>query len=351
MHTTQTTKTTIPQEALFTNDSSDNASGWKSFSRGLLEFRIAKSYSSVPVKKNYLHNANKYFNDAINKIPDYTMAFGYRGKSHCILGNHKQAVKDLSAAIKISKNNYPDLFLYRAYSFMLLEKYDTALADLNQAIKLYGNYKTAYYLRGEVHFRSGNFIGAANDYYYTMTCENKKTAGDLPCADEKELRLKRGICYYKMKNYRMALLELEPLMNAETISDEIKYYAGCCYIKFDKLEAIEKGLKLLMEVKDAAGFENVNFELAKFFTNVPDYENAMTHIEKYLASTVGDHKALILRGYLHTKNGNLTAALKDLFAAKEICNNDEELYLHLGKVFLELGIKNKAIENLSQQKF
>jgi len=114
-----------------------------------------------------------YFNNEVERDPNYHNAYGSRGVAKSGLGDHKGAIQDYNKAIELlGKTNLTDpldkLVLSEDYYNRGVAKYELgdyrgAIQDFNKAIELNPNNDAAYNNRGSVKGNLGDYRGAVQD--------------------------------------------------------------------------------------------------------------------------------------------------------------------------------------------
>ncbi len=130
----------------------------------------------------------KSLDQLIKKEPENAIAFFNRGYLYHLQGNHKNALKDYSAAIRINKS-FGDAYFNRGLIYVNYKKFNAALNDFNAALKLTPRGVDIYCNRGNVYHEIGRNNLALMDYNKAISIH----------PDDGDIYYNRGIVYLAMK--------------------------------------------------------------------------------------------------------------------------------------------------------
>lgn len=214
-------------------------------------FALVKSSFISDLSKEEHENRIKELTEDINNKPngiedlEYQMyladAYDSRGLNYTALERYKNAVSDITKALKIfegldeaayidnsySKKEQCALTLaHRGEAYCYWGKYDEALADYNKAVKL--DESTGYFYRGSFYYILGKYTNSIEDF--TKSIQLSPPDNDIPY-------FYRGRAYYYSRNYERAVadftkaIQLDPEVAGTDFFDKgsYYYYRGLCY--------------------------------------------------------------------------------------------------------------------------
>lgn len=135
-----------------------------------------------------LVNAQKYqiamakCNAAIEKYPNESFLYYWRGSINSSIGEKQAAIEDFNKAIELDKNN-AKAYVLRGICKADLEDKKGALDDYNKAIELAPDDSSAYSMRAMVRLDLGDMDGADKDLDMSNRLMNSKD--DNKNADKK----------------------------------------------------------------------------------------------------------------------------------------------------------------------
>jgi tetratricopeptide (TPR) repeat protein len=103
------------------------------------------------------------FDQAIRLKPDEWIVYNNRGYSYEITGDYDRAVQDYDQAIRLKPDDAGAFQMRCRTRADMNEKLEAALSDCNEALRLIPNDKLAFYSRGFVYFRMGDYDDAIAD--------------------------------------------------------------------------------------------------------------------------------------------------------------------------------------------
>ena len=99
------------------------------------EIKSAEYYFNQGLSYSDLGNYDQaifYYDQAIKKNPEYTMAYNNRGNVFCRMGNYEKAIIDYNRAIDFNPS-FAEAFNNRAYAYYYTWEFEKALGDANKA--------------------------------------------------------------------------------------------------------------------------------------------------------------------------------------------------------------------------
>lgn len=153
--------------------------------RGLAYYRLG-DYPAAIADNNHLiqhqpHDLRAYFN---------------RGLAQVALGQHQAAITDFNQALAQRSGSdaaiLAEIYIDRGLAYF-------ALTDVPAAIQLDSSNDRAYYNRGCMHGRQGNYIAAIQDFTQALKLN----------PDNPEAHLDRGVAHYNLGDEPQALKDLQ----------------------------------------------------------------------------------------------------------------------------------------------
>lgn len=231
-------------------------------------------------KNNRFETAIDYFNQAIQKNPDYARAYFNRGNVHRAKKEFTKAIDDYSKSIALNgKLN----FVYgRANTYMDLKDFEKAIIDYSRIIKSDPNFENIYFDRGYAYIMSGKYPEAKKDM-------------------EKQL-------------------ELNP--------HDLKSLTNLAHLK-TKLGMYEEALKdydLLLEYKDNEHLYALYNNKADLYKEISKYEMALDAVNKAIELKPDYAIGFSTRAGIYLKLGDKLKACNDYKRALELGIEKNEHY-------------------------
>jgi tetratricopeptide (TPR) repeat protein len=230
----------------------------------------------------------------IRKADLLCLLYGNRGVNFNDLGQHAQAIAELTKAIKRDRNN-ADAYSNRGAAYTDLGQLPEANADYNKTIEVDPKHATAYLNRGINYSTLGRRLEAIADFTKTLEFDpnNAKAYGN------------RGLSYFTSGQFAAAK---EDLQKAISLSHD------------EKLKALIEGA--LKQIDDAS--RNASTNAVAVSVNAADYFN---------------------RGVANLRSGRNSEAAADLTKAIELNPRLTEAYLNRGIAYSGLGQHSQAISD------
>lgn len=115
-------------------------------------------------KQNRLWNSPlKLFTFASNRYPNCSIIFNTLGSIATDSGMYNNSLEYLNKAIALDKENL-FAFYNRALTEYKLDKNEDAIRDFNHVIYFNPSYNDAYFGRGNVYLKTGEYVMALSDY-------------------------------------------------------------------------------------------------------------------------------------------------------------------------------------------
>lgn len=140
--------------------------------------------------------------------PDDFRAYFNRGLAMAALGNYKQAIAEYDQAMTLTSDTEPiliaDMHTDGGLAKFELKDMSGAIADSDAAIQLNAHNHRAYYNRGCMHGRQGNYTAAIRDFTQALALN----------PDNPEAHLDRGVAHYNLGDAQQALNDLQEAAKA-----------------------------------------------------------------------------------------------------------------------------------------
>ncbi len=136
-------------------------------SNDFLEMGIAKH------KQKNFRGAIADYSKAIKEDNSNKDAYFNRGTCELALTDYKSALKDFNRTIKLDPK-FAKAYYNRATALIGMQEYTRAIPDLDKAIELDPNMSNAYTLRGQFRVKTGDKVGACEDFSIAMQRGDKK---------------------------------------------------------------------------------------------------------------------------------------------------------------------------------
>ena len=126
--------------------------------------------SMIRCKLGYIEDAMVDIDLAIQKTPDKSFLYEYRGSYYADNQQYQKALEDFSIVIQIDPDN-SEIYLNRGHIFRVLDRYSEAIADYTQAITLEDSLLDAYFFRGVCYKQLGEKENAVADIQTVLSID------------------------------------------------------------------------------------------------------------------------------------------------------------------------------------
>jgi tetratricopeptide (TPR) repeat protein len=238
----------------------------------------------------------EYFSKAIEKEPNFHLAYRNRAMEFFALEKYDKAVDDFDIVLDLNQYDTVAL-LYKGKCLEKQNKYDDAYFCYSTAIKINSNYAIAYYYRGCLHYDHIDRQGekCKNDFFKVLEL--------CPNYDSKYILIKN---YYK------------------------DYY--------DKL------------IKNNEYDYKTYFNLGKIFYDKNNYSEAIKYYSLAIKMEPKDWDIYNFRGNAKGKMNDYFGAIDDYDKALKLNNNYWGLYYNKGLMYLQLKKYKLALTEFSKAK-
>jgi len=265
-----------------------------------------------------------------------SLLYAQEGVNALMRGNNAKAIEAYDKAL--ADENLPEarrasIHNDRGVAHWRERRYEQALADFETSIALNPDYAPVYNNRGNVHVAMGKTEKAIEDFSravslapaYGAAFNNRGNAylalGQL---DKARADLRRAI--------QLLPSSAAPLNGqGKVAAAETRPFASLRYLN----------RAILLNRNYPAAYRN----RASAHIQVRHYDDALSDLERVVATAEGDAELLVLRGRVHSFDGKHQAAVQDFSAALEIEPENGEAYAGRGIAQLERGRVNEALND------
>jgi tetratricopeptide (TPR) repeat protein/serine/threonine protein kinase len=313
--------------------------------------------------------ATAVFTGCIMKRPEHAHAYYCRATSYHFRGLEKDAIADLSRAIKLAPD-HAYAWNNRGSSYRALGDLDKALADLNMAIKLAPNWALPFRNRGYVHHRLQQPAQAIADYSRAIELDENdvfawndraavyldlgqfaRTVADASEAIKLDKKCAlawsgRGTAHLGLGQLNEALEDLSMAIRLDGKCHDALVNRGNVYLK---LKQPEKALADLNEAvagdpKDKFAWANRGYAyllLGQPDKVIDDCTEAIKLDQNYAA-------AWLNRGQAHLRLNQLDEAQADMSQGLKLNDRNATAWDALGQLFVKLGQRDNAVTHFSK---
>lgn len=268
--------------------------------KGIIESKLA---SNAYNEGKYL-TAITYANETLKVDPDNYEAYLIKGKSNLKLGSYQEAIKDLSAANKLSKSFDP--FYYRARGYLELDELEKSEKDLEEALLINNKSIDALFDLAYVKTNLGQSDLAINAYKKVIQLDtnNSKAFVNLGNLIGRSGESEEAIFYFSQA------IKINP-------NDAIAYFNRATekLILNDRKGAVE-------DLSYSASIDSNNisthFLIAETYLEIKDCSNAIRHIDKIISLDPQNARAYFLKGSAELELKNFDKACLSLRKSGEL---------------------------------
>ncbi|PKY33251.1 TPR-like protein [Rhizophagus irregularis] len=190
---------------------------------------------------------------------------------NAIKGLKEKNYKNAEHWCKEFLKTYPESYSMRcilAYTYTCLNNYEQAHLYLNEAIKLKEKKPTAWYIRGKIQFKQGNYNDAVKDLttsiYYNANINNLYTI--------------LGISYYNNNNDEYALKTFNIMLKNDPNNYLCLKYCAYIYEKQGKFSDTLKKLKNLLSINEKDSL--ILCYHGEILSKMKKYDNAVLDLDR-----------------------------------------------------------------------
>jgi tetratricopeptide (TPR) repeat protein len=233
----------------------------------------------------------------INLFPDNTTAYINRGNAYNILGNYREAIKDLSRANELDPNS-ADAHNNLGFAYSNEGRIEKAIEELKKALRLRPDLAEAHYNLGNAYSRKGMTDKALEEY--------KKAIRHKP--DFAEAHNNLGNAHYIQKRIDEAIAEYKEAIRLNPYNTKAHYNLGIAFYNQGRIN------KAMAEYKEALRLK-------------PDHAKAHNNL-----------------GLVYDRQGRTDEAIKEYRTALRLNPEIAEVHNNLGNIYHSQGRIDGAIE-------
>ena len=273
----------------------------------LLTFLAAYSYGQVDLADDFkkLYSEKKYgeiIKYKLKKNEDLTAkALYYKGKSHYMQSEDKDAMKYFDLAIKKGPVDH-DMFYYKGMIYFYASKYSESIEYFDQAISLLPNEPDFYGSKGEAYYNLNQLDSAIFNF---------EKASKLPDCKTRVLLL-MGEIYQEQNKIESALVAYKTALAQLTTNDDS--YQNCSFNVGLMQQLLAKLPEAKVSLERHIGIYQTDFhamaKLIQVYYSLSEFEKAIPYKEKLYAA----HKA-----------NKLQKEMKDMFCFDQFIWNGKRI--------------------------
>jgi tetratricopeptide (TPR) repeat protein len=219
-----------------------------------------------------------------------------------------------------------------AYTYRCLNNYEQAYLYINKAIKLKEKKPIAWFIRGEIQFKQGNYIDAIRDLtssiYYNAKINNLYTL--------------LGISYYKNNNDVHALKYFDYMLENNPNDYLCLRYCAYIYEKQGKYIDTLKVLNKLLSIDDKDSLTLCYY--GEILSKMEKYNDAITYFIK--ANNIDPENVYILtkRAIIYYILQEYDKALLDFYKVIQLDSSNSLVYHYIGLTFCIMEDIKSSVE-------
>lgn len=253
-----------------------------------------------------------------------------RGLTYTSLQHYKEALVDLTSAIKLDPTN-PQAYNNRGHAYTKMQCYSEALADFNHAINLDSTLALAYNNRGFVFYLQSRFNEALADY-------NRAIELDSTLARAYE---NRGAIYGNLRKYNEALIDYNRAIELDPNFARAFYNRGLTYAN---MQYNEKALAdFTRTIQLDPDFTRTYYDRGITYHRLERYEDALKDFTCAIQLDPNNSYAYNNRGYTYAALGRYDEEIADYKRAIELDPTNVNAYMNLGVSLCDHGKLREAL--------
>jgi len=219
--------------------------------------------------KGNLESALQLYNKILLLDPKNDEALHLLGVIAAQIGDFKQAVEKIDAAIKINPND-PSYYLNIGNALFSLKDYKTALSNFEKAIKLKENYAQAYSNRGNTFKEMGRLDLALESYDLAISFRPNYA----------DAHYNKGIALHDLRKLEESLQSFKTALSFDPYNEEAYYNLGIVQHQLgalkDALMSYTNAIQLKKNNVEAyCGRGNIFRELKRYTESIKDFMKAL----------------------------------------------------------------------------
>lgn len=291
------------------------------FKKEIIENWISKAKSEI--KAGGFEVALKELNKVLKNDPNHLQALYLRSNCFISTGKHKMAIPDLLTVIQEEPKYDKNVYIALAVCFVEVEDFTTAVRQLTKCIEIFPNFSEGYINRGILYNRQQRWDKALNDFKQGISINRKKGTPYLGLADtligmgdikyainilEKALEdpasyplalLKRGKIYFEQQEFKLALKDLNTVLNSQPENVEAFYYRAFAQLGLNLI--VDAALSLEQVIKYDVSRKYIGaaiYNLGAIRIKQKDYYGAMYTFKRGVDMGLEIDEQKILKNYV-----------------------------------------------------
>ena len=224
-------------------------------------------------KDKYYQEAVEHCSNAIQLMPESTLAYNGRGLAYLSKGDFDKAIDDFSKAMQLSPRSV-QAYNGRSAAYRALEEYDKAIDDLKKAIRLNPDDASAYHMLGLAYFFKNDFDNAI----YSLNEAIRLNPADVLAYHH------RSLAYRSKGNFSKTIIDLGEVIKLNPS------YALAYYIRSEAWLHLKEWNKARKDLIDAV---NKGLDISTQFHSV---YKSVVDFEQEIGSELPEDIAVMLRG-------------------------------------------------------
>ncbi len=265
-----------------------------------------------------------------------------RGLAYYGKGKYEKAIDDFNAAILYSPD-VAEYFSDRGEAERELGRYDDAMTDFNRALEKDAKWAPAYRGRGKVYDKQKEYNKALEEYTQAIEIDAKDAA---------TLDLRAQVYRHLPKpDLDLAMQDLNAALAADDKYADAYFHRGQLYAEQNQLD---KAIADFDAKSKLAPDADAYCERGDAYVHRGDADKAMADFNDAIKLQRQHYKALVGRGKLLAARGKRLGskednekAVTDFDVAQGVDNKQEEVFFERGKVYVELGEYEKALNDFA----
>ena len=324
--------------------------------------RTAEDYYNkgiVNIQEKEYDKALENFNRAIELDPKYIEAYDKRAMVYAITEHYNKAIQDYTEVIKLDSKNI-SAYRERGKCYDALSQYEAALKDCEKVLQLDPSDKSVEHMRlllieklkpiAEVYYNDG--ITDLNKKNYSKAIKNFSRVIELNPTFA-DAYIKRGRCYYEVKQYKSASEDLE---QAYKLAPNDEHIRSMHKILHEGLAASNGGKAALKTALKAAFKEESKPSLAAKdyyndgITNLNErnYSKALENLSRAIKLDPKYIDAYGKRAMVYAQNEQYDKAILDYTKVIELDSENNSGYHERGMCYYILGQHKNALEDINK---
>ncbi|MEM7040799.1 MAG: tetratricopeptide repeat protein [Bacteroidota bacterium] len=214
------------------------------------------------------------------------------------------------------------------------EESKQAIKEANVAVRLAPNAPLPFATRSNAHFYYGDLEAALSDINMAMKL----------APEQFSLLNTRAYIHDALGDTAAALKDLNTYLEKDSAAFDALLTHAWFSRNRSLLDSAENDLHRALDMRPDDVL--IQEALAEVYLRKKYYIKVVEVIEPMLESNVASAQAYSMLGLAHSKLGNPAAGLKEVNRAVKIDRYDPRFYFHRAQIYLELGKKGKACDDL-----